>query len=612
MTIFITGYIVIAIILLVTVNFMLRRQESRKKTIQHIKATPPIQETRKKEQAKTEPIEPVHQSSTKTETVEEEAAERAGITQPSDSPEQAVDPAEATKPASTPRSFEGKRGKLVFTMMLGAFVAILNQTLLNVAIPHIMNDFGVSASTVQWLSTGYMLTNGIFIPITAFLIARLGTRKLFISAILAFTLGSIICSVSPTFGMLMAGRVVQAAGAGVMMPLLMTVFLTIFPPEKRGAAMGLFGVAILFAPAIGPTLSGWLIGHYSWRVLFDIVIPFGIIALIMALIWMMDVTDITKPKFDVSGFIFSTIGLGFLLYGFSEAGNDGWDSTIVVVSLIIGVVGIIAFIIRELTAKEPMLDLRVFKYGIFSLTTIIASIINVIMFAAMLLLPIYLQNIRGFTALDSGLLMLPGSIAMAIMLPISGKLFDKMGARWLAVFGLFITVLTTWQFSTLTMTTSYGFLLFLYIMRMFGMSFLSMTVTTEGMNQLPTRLAGHGTSASNTARTVAGSIGSAFLITVMTTRASFHTQGYANDITTSNGYLTDQLHGFGEKLAGMAGLPAQAGDTLGTAQLYGQVVKNATVQGINDAFIVLTGIAIVAFVLAFFIKRAKPPVEDEN
>lgn len=474
MTTFFIGYIAIAIILLVTVNFMLRRQDRRKKTAQ----TPAKGFALDQAEAHPRPIET---------TVQEEQIQPAA--------QEETEPAETAskRKASSKKKFDLQevqkhRGRIIVTMMLGAFVAILNQTLLNVAIPKIMNDLSVSASTVQWLSTGYMLTNGIFIPITAFLIARLGTRKLFISSVFAFTVGSVICSLSASFSMLMAGRIVQAAGAGVMMPLLMTVFLTIYPPEKRGAAMGLFGVAILFAPAIGPTLSGWLIENYSWRVLFDVVIPFGIIALILAFFWMRDVAEITKPKLDVFGFIFSTIGLGFLLYGFSEAGNNGWDSTLVIVSLIIGMIGLIAFVIRELTTEEPMLDLRVFKFSIFSLTTVISMIINIVMFAAMLLLPIYLQNIRGFSALDSGLLMLPGAIVMAIMMPISGMLFDRIGARWLAVFGLLITVITTWLFSDLSMSTSYGYLLFLYVMRMFGMSFLSMTVTTEGMNQLPTRL----------------------------------------------------------------------------------------------------------------------------
>ncbi|REB08718.1 MFS transporter [Sporosarcina sp. BI001-red] len=619
MTLYLIGYLVIAVILIVTVNYMVRNADKKKMDQSQ---QPAARDAERQSELESSFVEEEQEKLEEAEALLDESDPQSVVTQAvaSSNPpktDQALEdetPLEqaGTKPAVDPYQFEGGRGKIIVTMMIGAFVAILNQTLLNIAIPHIMNDLNVSASTVQWLSTGYMLTNGIFIPITAFLIARLGTRKLFISAVTAFTIGSIICALSTTFSILMLGRVVQAAGAGVMMPLLMTVFLTIYPPEKRGAAMGMFGVAVLFAPAIGPTLSGWLIGHYDWHVLFDIVIPFGIAALVMAYFWMIDVTEITKPKFDTWGFIFSTIGLGFLLYGFSEAGNNGWDSAIVLVTLVIGVIGIIAFITHELTTEQPMLELRVFKYDIFALTTIIGSIINMAMFAAMLLLPIYLQNIRGFSALDSGLLMLPGAIVMAIMLPISGKLFDKYGARWLAVFGLAITVLTTWGFTTLNMSTSYGFIMVLYVLRMFGMSFLSMTVTTEGMNQLPTRLAGHGTAASNTARTVAGSIGTAFLITVMTTRSAFHSGTYSNVLTTSNGYLTSKLSELGTGISSMAGLPVEQGQGLATSLLYEEAMKRATVNGINDAFIVATGIALVAFILAFFIKRARPSDAKEK
>ncbi|WP_033827107.1 DHA2 family efflux MFS transporter permease subunit [Bacillus andreraoultii] len=630
MSMYITSYIVISVILLIVVNLLVRKQNRRKSAVENEQSSTVKRDTlqtfengQDQELAKNKKIdlkptrtEKFHNGAKTGMSTDEEInnevesegspkEKRNKQTKLGDSPEEQQSNTANTE-VSPAEFFEQNRGKLILTMMIGAFVAILNQTLLNVAIPHIMNDFNVSPSTVQWLSTGYMLTNGVFIPITAFLISRLGTRKLFITAISSFTVGSIICSISTTFSLLMLGRVIQAAGAGVMMPLLMTVFLTIYPPEKRGAAMGLFGVAILFAPAIGPTLSGWLIGHYSWRILFDIVIPFGIAAVIMAVAWMIDVTEITKPKFDSFGFIFSTIGFGFLLYGFSEAGNNGWDSKVVAISLIIGVLGLIAFAWRELTTDEPMLDLRVFKYDIFTLTTIIGMVINMAMFAAMLLLPIYLQNIRGFTALDSGLLMLPGAIVMAIMLPISGKLFDKLGARWLAVFGLIITVLTTWQFTHLSMTTSYAYIMLLYVMRMFGMSFLSMTVQTEGMNQLPQHLVGHGTSASNTARTVAGSIGTAFLITVMTTRSEFHTANYGNIITSTNPYLATKLQSLGDTFATMMGLPTQQGQILATTSVYGQAVKQATINGINDAFVVATGIAAVALLLAFFIKRAKP------
>jgi EmrB/QacA subfamily drug resistance transporter len=501
------------------------------------------------------------------------------------------------------------RGKILTAMLLGAFVAILNQTLLNVAIPHIMNDLGVSANTVQWLSTGYMLVNGIAIPITAYLIAKFGTRKLFNVAVLLFTIGSLVCSLSPSFTILMVGRVIQACGAGIIMPLLMTVMFALYPPEKRGAAMGLMGVVMIFAPAIGPTLSGWLIGHYSWRLLFDIVIPIGIIDLVLCYMWMKDVTKITNPKFDFPGFLFSTIGFGFLLYGFSEAGSDGWSSSTVIVSLIIGIISLIAFAVRELTTDKPMLDLRVFKYDIFSLTTIISMLVNMAMFGAMILIPIYMQNIRGYTPLQSGLLLLPGAIVMGIMSPIAGALFDKIGARWLAVIGLVITTITTFQFTNLSMTTNYSHLLILYVLRMFGMSFIMMTVMTEGLNQLPRHLAAHGTAASNTARQVAGSIGTAFLVTEMSTRSGVHYGQYASTVTSTNPFVAGTVGHISQQLAAVMNVPGAIGREIGTYLVYGQTMQQATIDGINDAFYLATGFAFLALILSFFIKRSR--VKDQ-
>lgn len=598
---FIAGYVLLSVIVLLVLNLILRNRGRKKKMesplldkrVPEMETMPaPPEKAETQVSAKTD-----EGLAARPEKMETRRAGTDGEKRPAEAPSRAV-----------PREVEEGhgRGKIVAAMMLGAFVAILNQTLLNVAIPHIMNDLNVTANTVQWLSTGYMLVNGILVPVTAFMISKWGTRKMLITAVSLFTAGSVLCAISTNFSILMLGRIVQASGAGIIMPLMMTVLLTIFPPEKRGSAMGMMGVAMIFAPAIGPTLSGWLVGHYDWHILFWIVIPFGVIDIFVTLAWMKDVMKTTNPKIDVPGIIFSTLGFGFLLYGFSEAGNDGWSSKQVVISLIIAVISLVLFVWRELTTEKPMLDLRVFKYDIFALTTIVSMVVNMAMFAGMILLPIYLQNIRGFTALDSGLLMLPGAIIMGIMSPISGWLFDKMGARPLAVFGLIITVWTTYEFTKLSMTTSYGHLLFLYVLRSFGMSFIMMTIMTEGMNQLPIHMTSHGTAAANTARTVAGSLGTAFLVTVMSTRADFHTANYVNAYANLNPYVSEKITAIGQGLAHASGLPSQYGQVLGSYIVYQKSVVNATISGINDAFFVATGIAAFALILSFFIKRAMP------
>ncbi|GAA4833862.1 DHA2 family efflux MFS transporter permease subunit [Paenibacillus vulneris] len=496
-------------------------------------------------------------------------------------------------------------GRTLTVLMAGAFVAILNQTLISVAIPHMMNDFNVSATTIQWLTTAYMLVNGVLIPITAFLIETYGTRALFLFAMVAFTVGALICAIAPSFSIILFGRIIQAIGAGVLMPLITNVFLAVFPPEKRGAAMGMMGIVMVFAPAVGPTLAGWVVQNYTWRILFYAMLPLGILDILLATKWLKNVTKLSYPPFDLAGAIFSTIGFGALLYGFSEAGSKGWTSLLVVCSFFIGGIFLLLFIWRELTTDQPLLNLSVFKYDVFTMSTIIGAAVNMAMLGAMILLPIYLQNIRGFTPLQSGLLLLPGALIMGVMSPISGALFDRMGARPLAIVGLIITAITTLEFSRLTDDSTYGHIMLLYTVRMFGMSMIMMTVQTAGLNQLPRQLGSHGTAMSNTTRQVAGSIGTALLVTVMSSRTTVHLGNYSNELTTSNPILMENVTQFGQQLALASGQAVEAGSTLAIQTLYSLAATHSTISGINDSFLVATLITVIALFFSLFLRRAK-------
>ncbi|CAM2788485.1 DHA2 family efflux MFS transporter permease subunit [Paenibacillus sediminis] len=482
--------------------------------------------------------------------------------------------------AQSPVQF--KKAPIVAALLIGAFVAILNQTLMNIALPKIMEDLAISANTVQWLTTGFLLVNGVLIPITAYLVEKYTTRQLFITSMILFALGTLLCAVSPNFAFLLIGRLVQAAGAGILMPLMTVVFLNIFPIEKRGQAMGTMGIAMLLAPAIGPTLSGWVIEHHSWRVLFYIILPIAIISIILGIVFLKNVTRVSNPTLDKTGVLLSTIGFGGLLYGFSDAGNVGWSDRIVIASLIAGVISLILFIIRELKVEHPILEFRIFKYDMFTLTTAVNMIITMALYAGMILLPIYLLKIRGFSPFESGLLLMPGAIVMGIMSPITGTLFDKIGARWLAVVGLAITVGATWEFSRLTVSSTYTHLLIVYTVRSFGMSMLMMPIQTAGLNQLPRRLNSHGTAMSNTLRMMAGAVGTALLVTIFTN----HTKDRVKELIISTGANPKDL-----------------------AQMA-KITKEATVTGINYAFVVATWITAAALVLSFFIQKRKPADES--
>jgi len=506
---------------------------------------------------------------------------------------------------STSQTSDVPLGKVLFVLIFGMFLVILNQTVLNVALPVMMTDLNVNATTAQWLMTGFMLVNGMLIPLSAYLVETFGFRKLFLFSMISFTIGSIICSVSDSFSLVMTGRIIQAIGAGIIMPLGMNIFMTVFPPEKRGAAMGTMGIAMILAPAIGPTLSGWVVQNYDWHYMFYGMVVIGLINIALIFSWFHLERELSKPSFDLVGMIYSSIGFGSLLYGFSEAGSKGWSSAVVISTLLIGVIFIAMFIIRQARMEEPLLDVRVFKYKMFSFTLIINSIITMAMFGGMLLLPMYLQNIRGFSPVESGLLLLPGALIMGVMGPVAGKIFDKYGIRALAIIGMLITTYATFEFTKLSIDTPYHTIMAFYILRSFGMSLLMMTIMTAGMNSLPHNLLSHGTAMSNTIRQVAGSIGSALLVTVMTQQSTKHLGDYANNITSGNDNVVRSLSDLSNHVSVAANLPTEAANSTSMQLLMAQLSKQTVISGINDAFLVATGIASVGLLLAFFLKNKK-------
>lgn len=432
---------------------------------------------------------------------------------------------------------ETKTGLILTVLLIGAIAAILNQTVLNVALPTLSTEFDVSTTTAQWLITLYMLVNGIFIPVTAFFMARFSTRQLFFTSMIVFSIGTLICGFAPSFGILLMGRVVQAIGAGIVMPLLISVVFKLFPMEKRGAAMGIVGVAIMFAPAIGPTLSGFLITTLSWRFIFFAILPFSLSALIAGFYVLRNVSESSAMKLDVIGVITSTFGFGGLLYGFGIAGKAGWGTPTVIISLAVGVVSLTLFVVRQLKTDHPLIDLRIFKSAQFTFSVIVIFFLNGVSYSAMILLPIYLQSNRGLTALESGLFLMPGSIVMALLSPYAGKLFDRHGIKWIGIFGTVVIVIATALYTNLTYTSGIFFLSFVYVLRSVGLTFVTMPMTTAGLNSLPAKRHGDGTAMQSTIQAIAAAIGTAVMTTIMTTQTDWFMSNAETGTTTSDGLL---------------------------------------------------------------------------
>lgn len=414
----------------------------------------------------------------------------------------------------------GKSIVIAGVLLLGAFIAFLSSTFMNVAIPSIVKELHVSIDSAQWLSTGYMLVLGIMIPFTAFLTDKFKTRTLFFGCMGLFTIGSIIGAFATNFDTLLVARLIQAAGTGILIPVMQTVFLIIFPKEKRGAAMGVVGVVISFAPAIGPTLSGWIVNSHPWRYLFYVVIPVAILDIILGAIYLRNVTENKDVSIDILSVITSILGFGGLLLGFSNAGSNSWSDAKVYIPLIVGVVALAIFVWRQLAMEKPMLDLRVFKSSIFTFSTLIVMIVYAGLISSELILPMYLQSARGYSAFDAGLTLMPGAIVMGIISPITGILFDKIGARLLSILGLAIFTAGTFALTFLSSDTTIAFISIMYALRLLGMGMFMMPLTTSGLNSLERKMYAHGNAANNTMRQIAGAIGTSILVTVMTKTAA--------------------------------------------------------------------------------------------
>ncbi len=439
---------------------------------------------------------------------------------------------------------------LVVLVVVGAFVAILNQTLVTPVIPTIMVEMSVDATTVTWLTTGFTLMNVIMIPITAFLTDRFSVRGLYATSMAIFAGGSVLAGLAPQFATLLAGRLVQAAGAGIMTPLAMTVLLRTFPVERRGIAMGLYSLVVAFGPAIGPTVAGAFVDSIGWRVLFYVIAVFAVLICIGTLIFIEKGGSARKDvKLDVLSVVLSSIGFGAFLYGLSVIGSDGIGLA-ATIGLVVGAVVLVLFFYRQLAMDMPMLQVRVLANRNFLISTIAIMVVQMSLMGGSVLVPIYVQNDLGLSALQSGLVVMPGAILNGVMSPVSGRLFDRYGPRALSIIGMALTAAGSALFMLANDSTTLIYLMACYAVRMFGMSLINTPVQTWGMNALPDELINHGTSVINTFRQVASAFGTAILVSVYSL-----TMASSMD---SMGEIEASIHGFNIAFAVAASLAVAA------------------------------------------------------
>ncbi len=438
-----------------------------------------------------------------------------------------LDPAAGTGSTPTADAVRAARDSRVIWLLLAAsFVVILNETIMGVAIPHLQSDLDITVQAAQWLTTAFMLTMAVVIPITGFLLQRFHTRPVFIAAMSLFSAGTLIAAVAPGYEVLLGARVVQATGTAIMMPLLMTTLMTLVAPKDRGRIMGRVSTVISVAPAIGPTISGLILSYLSWRWMFWIVLP---IAVTMLLIGIRRVENVTEPRvvpIDVFSVVLSAFGFGGIVFGLSQiggaaesGGEAGGNATTMWISLAVGAVGLAAFILRQVRLQRSdraLLDLRTFRSRNFSISIGLMAIMMLTLFGTIILLPIYMQSVIGFDALLAGLLLLPGGLVMGLAAPTVGRLFDRYGPTVLLVPGSVIVSAVLWFLALFaTETTPAWVVLAAHVTLSLGLAFMFTPLFTAALASVEPKLYSHGSAIVGTVQQVAGAAGTALFVTVM-------------------------------------------------------------------------------------------------
>ena len=438
---------------------------------------------------------------------------------------------------------------VIALLLISAFVVILNETTMGVALPPIMDDLGVAASTGQWLTTAFMLTMAVVIPATGFLLQRLGTRGSYLLAMSLFSAGTLLAALAPSFAVLVTARVVQATGTAIMMPLLMTTIMTLVPPHLRGRVMGNISLVIAAAPALGPTMSGAVLGPFGWRGVFTVVLPIALATLVAGALLVRDVADRKHQALDPLSLMLAAVGFGGLVYGLSSLGEAARGHVPVppAVPLVVGAVFLGLFVVRQLRlqrADVALLDLRVFKASGFSPALGAMAVSMLAMFGALILLPLLLQDALGLEPLATGLLVLPGGLAMGLLGPVIGNLYDRIGPRPLVLPGTVAVVVALAGMSTVTPTTSPFVVLAAHVVMSLGLALVFTPLFTAALGALTPNLYSHGSAAIGTVQQLAGAAGTAMFVAVFTARSV----SLSDDGTSAASALTG-----GSQLAFIAG-----------------------------------------------------------
>jgi MFS transporter, DHA2 family, multidrug resistance protein len=502
---------------------------------------------------------------------------------------------------------------LLATVMLGTFMAVLDATIVNVGLPKIMASFGVGLDKIEWVITAYMLAMAVMLPTSGWMADKFGYKRMYIYGLALFTFGSFLCGISHDENMLIISRVIQGMGAGVIQPLGMAIITREFPPHQRGIAIGFWSIAAAASVSFGPLIGGYLIDNFNWQLIFDVNIPIGILAILATILIQQEYKNPNIRKFDFVGFISVTTFLPLTLYALSEGNavtnSAGWHAPYILICFAIAVIALAVFITTELTVKEPLIDLRLLTDHNFGFSILILLIFSMGMFGSTFLLPIYLQNSLGYTAVQAGSVFLPVGIIQGLIAPVAGRASDKLNPKLPIILGVVLLALSFYLNSFLSFLTERSYVMLTLYIRGFAMGLIFTPLSTVMLLQIPREKMAQASGLSNTIRQLGGSLGVALLATLLTTRVNYHSQMYEQSINSKSQTYSNVSTNLTHQIMRNSGSSYINAMKQSQIAIVSNVSKQAYIQGIDDDFLIAAFITIIGglpVVLLRTRKKIKP------
>lgn len=494
-------------------------------------------------------------------------------------------------------------------IMIGTFMAVLDSTIVNVGLPKIMSAFGVGLSTIQWVITAYMLAMAAMLPASGWLADKFGYKRIYFWGLFLFTAGSFLCGMSNDETTLILARILQGLGAGTVQPLGMAIITREFPIRQRGLALGFWAIAAAASVSFGPLIGGYLVDNFSWQLIFDVNVPIGIVALFSTVLIQREFVNPSARRFDYIGFVSVIVFLPVLLYALSEGNaatnSAGWSAPYVMLCFAISGVAFAIFIVRELTTKYPLLDLRLLADHNFGMGNIIMLVFSMGMFGSTFLLPLYLQNSMGYTALQSGAFFLPVGIIQGVMSPLSGLLADKTYPKVPILLGVILLVISFYLNAQLSFLTEHSFIMTSLYIRGFALGLIFTPMSTLTLLTIPRDKMAQASGIMNTVRQIGGSMGVAMLTTLLASRIKFHAQMFGESIQPGSQIFQNTTQNLAYYIQQHAGSSLTTAMKQGQSLLLSHVNNQAFIQGVDDDFLVAALITCIGLIPILLMKTKK-------